>query len=231
MSAHPLDHVLWHSLTGPHSGYAVGTGSARRYHPDFSILAALAPESGPDGWIDLRGDCAAGEVVAVFFFDGVASIPERSGWRVVFEGTFEQMVCTEVSAASPPTALLEVLTSADVDDMLALVDLTHPGPFAPRTIELGRYLGVRAKGSLIAMAGERAHLSGFREVSAVCTHPEHRGRGLADELVREVVAGCTARGETGFLHVATDNPVARRAYERIGFVTRRVANVVAVQAR
>lgn len=231
MNSHPLDYVLWHALTGPQSGYAGGQGSARRYHPDVSILAALAPESGPGGWIDLRGDCAVGDVVAVFFFDAVPPIPEGARWRVVFEGTFDQMVCSEVSPAPPATATIETLTPADVDDMLALIDLTHPGPFARRTIELGRYLGVRVGGLLVAMTGERVHISGFREVSAVCTHPEHRGRGLADELVRAVVAGLSARGETGFLHVATDNRTARRAYERIGFVTRRAANVVAVQAR
>ena len=72
---------------------------------------------------------------------------------------------------------------ANVAAMLALVELTQPGPFAPRTIELGRYLGVHDNGQLVAMAGERCRLPGYREVSAVCTHPDARGRGLADRLL------------------------------------------------
>ena len=151
-------------------------------------------------------------------------------WKVVFEATCDQMVGTDTVPSAGPAPELTALTSADVDEMLALVKLTQPGPFASRTIELGRYLGVRVGRELVAMAGERAHVDGFREVSAVCTHPDHRGRGLADALVRAVVAEGAVRGETSFLHVATDNHSARRAYERIGFVRRRVANVVAVQA-
>ena len=226
----PLDHPLWLSLTGAHREFALGTGRARRYQPDVSILAALAPDAEPEAWADLRETCVAGEVVALFFFDAVVPVPPDGGWKVVFEATCDQMVGTDTVPSAGPAPELTALTSADVDEMLALVKLTQPGPFAPRTIELGRYLGVRVGRELVAMAGERAHVDGFREVSAVCTHPDHRGRGLADALVRAVVAEAAVRGETSFLHVATDNDSARRAYERIGFVRRCVANVVAVQA-
>ena len=114
--------------------------------------------------------------------------------------------------------------------MLALVELTQPGPFRPRTIELGRLLRrLRATVHSIAMAGERLQTPEFTEVSAVCTHPSARGRGLAAALSHRVATGILARGQTPILHVARTNVGARRVYERLGFVVRRELEFVAVQ--
>jgi predicted GNAT family acetyltransferase len=105
--------------------------------------------------------------------------------------------------------------------MLALVERTRPGPFLPRTVELGTYLGIRRDGVLVAMAGERFHPPGHTEISAVCTDDAHRGQGLGGRLVRAVAAGIRARGERPFLHVAGDNTGALRLYESLGFRPRR----------
>ena len=101
-----------------------------------------------------------------------------------------------------------------------LVARTEPGPFRPRTYELGTYLGLHRDGRLVAMAGERLHPAGWTEISAVCTEPEYRGRGFAARLVGAVAAGIRARGETPFLHAAADNTGALRLYENLGFRTR-----------
>ena len=113
------------------------------------------------------------------------------------------------------------LGPADVGEMLALVELTHPGPFVVRTVELGGYVGVFDHGALVAMAGERLAPPGFREISAVCTHPDHRGRGLAAGLTTLVARRIIERGEWPFLHHAADNDPARRVYEALGFEFRR----------
>ena len=113
------------------------------------------------------------------------------------------------------------LTAADVPEMLDLIARTRPGPFRPRTIEMGVYLGIRRDGRLVAMAGERLHPPGWTEISAVCTDPAFRRRGLATRLVRAVAAGIRARGETPFLHAAADNTEAIRLYESLGFRLRR----------
>jgi predicted GNAT family acetyltransferase len=113
--------------------------------------------------------------------------------------------------------------------MLALVELTHPGPFAKRTPELGTYLGIREAGQLVAMAGERLKPIEYTEISAVCTHPDYRGRGYASSLVSILTQRITERNEIPFLHVRTENVGAIRVYEKLGFKTRRIINITIVK--
>ena len=105
--------------------------------------------------------------------------------------------------------------------MMDLVDRTRPGPFLPRTIELGTYLGMRDHGALVAMAGTRMHLPGFTEISAVCTDDEHRGRGLAKVLVGRLVDEILGRARIACLHAVSTNTPAIRLYETLGFTTRK----------
>ncbi|MCB8882795.1 GNAT family N-acetyltransferase [Acidisoma cellulosilytica] len=123
-------------------------------------------------------------------------------------------------AGEPAGFDYDVLTPADAAEMLDLARLTKPGPFAQRTRELGRFLGVRRDGRLVAMAGERMKPGSFTEISGVCTHPDHRGQGYAAGLMRDVALAIVARGETPFLHAFADNLGAIALYEKLGFVTR-----------
>jgi predicted GNAT family acetyltransferase len=125
------------------------------------------------------------------------------------------------AVADVPVPDARRLGPEDAGEMLALVELTRPGPFSVRTVELGHYFGVFVGGALVAMAGERLRVPGFTEVSAVCTHPDRRGRGLAAGLTALVARGIRARGDTPFLHHAADNHAARRVYEALGFEFRR----------
>jgi predicted GNAT family acetyltransferase len=113
--------------------------------------------------------------------------------------------------------------------MLDLVGRTKPGPFLPRTVELGTYLGIRRDGALVAMAGERLHPPGWTEISAICTDEAFRGQGLATRLVHAVAAGIRERGETPFLHASADNTNAIRLYESLGFRLRRSATFLAAR--
>ena len=113
--------------------------------------------------------------------------------------------------------------------MLALAELTEPGPFLLRTPELGRYVGLRREGRLLAMAGERFRLPGYVEISAVCTHPDARGEGLAGELTLNVAHAIRAGGDEAFLHVLESNENATRLYQKLGFVIRRKVDVVFAQ--
>lgn len=215
----PLDDPVWGALGGAHARFALAAGRARRYPADVSPFAALAAAD-PAALADLREIVPEQGVVALGGSAGALAL--GAGWRSL--GAFEvlQMVC-EAEVAPPPRAPLE-LGPADVDEMAALVRATEPGPFAPRTIELGRYVGAREGGRLLAMAGERLRPPGYTEVSGVCTAPEARGRGLAEALVRAVAAGIQARGEVPFLHVRAGSPSEASAtalYQRLGFRARR----------
>lgn len=113
--------------------------------------------------------------------------------------------------------------------MLALADVTEPGPFNERTHELGRYVGFRRNGRLLAMAGERFRMPGFVEISAVCTHPDARGEGLAAELTLNVAESIRAGGAEAMLHVLEGNENAIRLYQKLGFIVRRRVDVAFAQ--
>lgn len=214
-SEHPLDNPAWSALTGPHHRqFAQTNGQAARYQPEVSPWTAVA---GPDGWADLA-ELAGGPGAEVsLMWPAGTELP--AGWEVLTRLPGVQLVDTALAPA--PDAEAVVLTAADVPEMLALVARTDPGPFRPRTIELGTYLGIRRGGELIAMAGERMRPPGWSEISAVCTDEAYRGQGLAARLVLAVAHLIRARGDVPFLHSAAQNTGAIRLYESLGFTLRR----------
>ena len=219
-----LDNPVWHALNGPQATVAEGGGRAIRYLTDVAPFAALPDEPSADDWAALAALVGPAGWAALFR-DEV----HEPGWPRQMEFPTVQMTGDDVAPDEADGAL--VLGEADVPEMLALTERTQPGPFAPRTVELGTYLGIRdASGALVAMAGERMRPSGFTEISAVCTDESHRGRGLGTILVRDLVRRIRARGDRPLLHVTVENTNARRLYEALGFVERRRVEVVVVQA-
>ncbi|GAA3025534.1 GNAT family N-acetyltransferase [Streptomyces glomeratus] len=212
--SHILDNPAWAALTGPHAHLAQRIGHAARYHEDVAPFHAVSDEDDPRAWADLAALVGPGGTASV---RGVTEAPE--GWEIVRTGHGVQLVDTGVRAEPDREAVR--LGPDDVPEILDLVARTQPGPYLPRTVEMGTYLGIRHRGRLIALAGERLHPPGWTEISAVCTDPDHRGRGLAARLVRAVAAGIKERGERPFLHAVATNANAIRLYESIGFTLRR----------
>ncbi|MEU6432257.1 GNAT family N-acetyltransferase [Microbispora sp. NPDC046973] len=212
---HLLDNPVWASLTGPHARFAERCGNALRYPGDVSPFFALPDDPGLADWHDLAALAGPGATVPVT--GDTSAAPD--GWGVVAHGEGVQLVGDDVVPARDDEAVR--LEAADVPEMLELIARTQPGPFRPRTIEMGVYLGIRRGGALVAMAGERLHPPGWTEISAVCTDPAFRRQGLASRLVLAVAAGIRARGETPFLHAAAGNTTAIRVYEALGFRLRR----------
>ena len=223
MTAHPLDCAAWSSLTGPHAHFAERRGAVLRYPADVTPFLGLPLAPTPQDWADAAALVGAGGLVPLA---GVTT-PPPEGWPLEFELAGVQLVDAGVRAELDEEAVQ--LTPDDVPEMLALVERTRPGPFLPRTIELGTYLGIRHDGQLVAMAGERLHPPGWTEISAVCTDPAARGRGLAGRLVRALVHGVRARGETAFLHAAATNATAIGRYESLGFQLRRTVTFAAAR--
>lgn len=212
---HPLDNPALASLTGPHARFAEGRGRIVRYPVDVSPFLALPDDVTDADWADLAA--LAGPGAEVPLLATTVRIPD--GWEKTFDVPGVQLVDDGVAAAPEPEAVR--LGPDDVPEMLDLVGRTQPGPFAPRTVELGTYLGIRREGALVAMAGERLHPPGWTEISAVCTDPAHRGQGLGTRLVLAVAHGIKARGERPFLHTSAQNTNAIRLYESLGFRLRR----------
>jgi ribosomal protein S18 acetylase RimI-like enzyme len=213
-AASVLDNAAWAALTGPHRHLAEIVGSAARYQSAVSPFVAIADPDDPRAWTDLAALVGPGNSFALA---GMPTLPE--GWATGQSGQGVQLVATSLRGRVDQEAIR--LGPADVPEMLDLVDRTKPGPFLPRTIELGAYYGIRRDGKLIALAGERLRPPGWTEISAVCTDEEHRGQGLATRLVRHVAAGIQDRGDTPFLHAAAMNTGAIALYESIGFTLRR----------
>jgi ribosomal protein S18 acetylase RimI-like enzyme len=220
---HILDNPAWAALTGPHARFAERVGRAARYPTDVSPFTALADPADPRAWDDLAALVGPGGETAV---PGATAPPD--GWELVDGIKGVQLVDTSLRAEPAPEALR--LGPADVPEILELIARTQPGPFLPRPVELGPYLGIRHDGRLIAMAGERLRPPGWTEISAVCTDPAHRGRGLATRLVRAVAAGIRERGDTPFLHASAANTGAIWLYESIGFTLRRYTDFLLVRA-
>jgi ribosomal protein S18 acetylase RimI-like enzyme len=221
---HPLDNPARAALLGPQAHLGVRCGTALRYRSDVSPFVGLPDDAVADAWDDLAKLAGPGGVVSTA---SVAAEPPP-GWDVRMRIDGVQLVAGGMTGAPDPEAM--PLGLADVPEMLDLAARTRPGPFLPRTIEFGGYLGIRRSGSLVAMAGERLRPPGWTEVSAVCTDAEFRGQGLATRLTLAVAAAILARGDTPFLHVSAGNASAIRLYEGLGFRFRRRAEFVVVRA-
>lgn len=207
-----LDNVFWHCLTGPHARFADGQGAVRRYARGFSPILGFEDPAHPD-FAELRRVCDVGEH---FYCDGWTGTPP-AGWTVAQEATMFRMVFDGVAPAQPSMDGIVALDAAHAHQALDLARLTQPGPFGLRTLELGEYFGVFDGARLVAMAGERTCVPGYREVSGVCTHPHYQGRGLARRLMDVLLARQSARGEKPYLHVMSHNAGAHALYLRMGF--------------
>ena len=174
-----LDNIFWHALSGPQAIFAVGAGMARRYAPGFSPIAGFADPHRPD--LDaLRPFCAPGEP---FYTDGWSG-PVPDGWKLEVESTMFKMLWAGVQPAADDAPEAVPLGPEHAAEAMALAQLTRPGPFGLRTIQLGEYFGLFDGSRLMAMAGERSFARGLREVSGICTHPDYQGRGLARRPLR-----------------------------------------------
>ena len=211
----PLDNPIWEALTTSQAGLAEISGAARRFPPDFTILGGFLDPSREayDSLCSMQTDRKSTALFLKSHYDPPA------GWTVVQELRVLQMMLSDSQTPKPAAEWIE-LAETDSPEMLFLAQLTKPGPFGNRTHELGTYIGNRHEGKLVAMAGERLRFRGYTEISAVCTHPDFLGRGLAAGLIGVLAHKIRSRDETPFLHVRGDNTRAIELYKRLGFEER-----------
>lgn len=211
-----LDNPAWSSLRGRHRHLAEGNEHVLRYPTEVSPFVGVRDWEHPDVW---------DAILDVFGHDAVVGVSHAepglpTGWREEFSIPGVQLVQTERLAPRPdPEAV--VLGPADSAEMLDLVEQARPGPFARRTHEMGRYVGIRREGRLIAMAGERLQPEGWTEISAVAVDAAHRRQGLASRLILDVAFHIQQRGDRALLHASAANTGAISGYEKLGFTLRR----------
>lgn len=220
----PLGNAVWHALRGGHAALAERRGAAARYPRDVTVFAALPDRPDAVAWRDL-GDLVGPGGRAVLFRERVHRPP---GWAVEHELPGVQLVAPAGIGRRDEEAV--ALTDADRPEATALVEATRPGPWRPGTMAMGRYVGLRHEGRLVALAGERLRPAGHVEISAVCTLPGWRGRGLATRLVRHLVDAIEDDGAVAFLHAAADNEPAIRLYRHLGLTPSREVTAVVVRA-
>jgi ribosomal protein S18 acetylase RimI-like enzyme len=207
-----LDNPVWESLASRHAALAQRMAHAARYPSDAAPFVAVDVA-------DARAATELAQLVQVgesVLFVGLAPPLAPNAWRVEPLVHIAQMTCRSQLQVNDGPPITE-LTRAQVADMLALTALVYPHYFRPRTIEMGRYFGIHAGDLLVAMAGERMGFAGHREISAICTHPDHTGRGHAQRLTAMLTNDILDRGDIPFLHVSHQNGRAKSLYERIGY--------------
>jgi ribosomal protein S18 acetylase RimI-like enzyme len=223
-SSHPLDRPIWSALTTRQQDLAEGGALARRYPTAITPFADMADMSA--GSFAALGKLLSGSEIAVLFTPDAVAVPDE--FKIVLIDTGEQLIGTPAETALPGVEPV-LLGVADVAEMIALTELTKPGPFYARTHELGSFLGIRIDGKLVAMTGERMKPTNYTEMTAVCVHPDHRGRGYAQLLLGAVGRQIVARGEIPFLHVFTNNVSAIALYQRQGMKIRRRLHVTVLR--
>lgn len=209
-----LDNPIWSALTTKHAGIALGAGSVRRYPADVAPFAGLNDSSPESAW-QLEELVEQGETIAL-----LSVLPEPSSdWEPLKEFAIHQYIW-EGSTSAILSPEVVVLGQEDLDQMLALTALVYPAYFRAGTASLGTYYGIKREDRLVAMAGIRMSMPGLSEISAICTHPDHRGKGLAMLLVQHICARFQERGEMPFLHTEFDNFAGKALYEKTGFTLR-----------
>ena len=216
-----LANPMWASLTSTHAGFAQTHGALKRFEPNIAPFCAVEHDGAELGKV---GAITPGEVI--YFLGVVPALP--ANWKVLEEWPVLQMVhagsMPDVSDADAPA-----LVPADTPAMLELTALVYPDFFRSRTAALGKYIGVRGLGRLRAMAGQRLACTGYREISAVCTHPEDRRQGHAARLIAQLSRDILYDGDIPFLHVSASNTKAWELYENLGFAAGRELRFVKVK--
>jgi ribosomal protein S18 acetylase RimI-like enzyme len=213
---HPLDNPAWNALISGNSDLAFGTDHVKYFDQEVSPYIGLDKTS-PENF-QLLSEVLPYNSASLFLTISETEIPPP--WKLLRIVPGIQMVYDKPESLERSAVNIIPLTNAHVPQMMALTTLTNPGPFAPGTIEFGHYYGIFADDQLVAMCGERLHPFDYIEVSAVCTHPDHTGKGYSRQLLNNQVNRIRSAGARPFLHVRASNERAIKVYESVGFTKR-----------
>jgi GNAT superfamily N-acetyltransferase len=213
---HPLDNPIWTALNSGSASFAYGNGTVRFIDRRIGFFAGI-PLYDTEHLHQLYEAMDSGMRVIVF---PPGNLDLDAKWKVRNDNALLQMVFDKPSINLSLDESIRALAAADVPEMLALTQLAKPGPFLENTIAFGGYFGFFVDGKLVSMAGTRLAAGPYTEVSAVCTHPDFVGRGLAQRVLPHVLNYVQQQGQIPYLQLYPDNLPAYRLYQRLGFVAR-----------
>lgn len=217
---HVLENPVYNALLTGDSHLSFGTENVKYFDAEVSPYVGF-PEDYANGFTDLCELLPPGRRI---LYARPAPVITPGGWQLQHEIKGLQFVYEGNNIPEGDFSNIVPLTEQHVDEMIELVKLTRPGPFGKRTIDFGSYHGIFVNGQLAAMTGQRLHVAGYTEISAVCTHPGHLGKGYASALMQHQMQIILNSGQQPFLHVRDDNDRAIAVYERLGFNISRIMN-------
>ena len=216
MNIEQLDNPVWFSLSHHEARFNAGNDQIKYFQKD--VAPFLATKHWDDADLDRMKEILPAE--RKFYVLINRKIDPSIVFDIHYTTPIYQMVCHNFQPFSLQDVSVIPLGRHDVEGMIDLTTRTKPGPFLQRTLEFGPYISIKQDFQIASMSGERMHLEGMTEVSAVCTEPEHLGKGYASHLMSIICRQIIERGETPFLHVRADNERAIKTYERLGFSIR-----------
>jgi ribosomal protein S18 acetylase RimI-like enzyme len=214
---HVLDNPAWNASVSGNKHLSFGNGGVRYFDKEVSPFVGLE-ENSTENFRMLYNLIPHNNPV---LFVTPLEMKSFGQWKVLQFIKGLQMICESEAEADEIRLEMTPLTDEHILWMQALTKLTNPGPFAARTIDFGHYHGIFEDDKLVAMAGQRLHVFEYAEVSAVCTHPDHTGRGYARLLLLHQLQRIRAASCIPFLHVRYDNERAIKVYEHLGFSIRK----------
>lgn len=224
---HPLDNPIWNALNTGSQSLSFGTDRVRLIDRDMGFFAGM-PAYEPENLDELYDFLEPGQRV-ILFPPGHLVLDEK--WAVHNDHELLQMVCERDFSQIEPNSQIHHLNESHIPEMLALTQLTKPGPFLSKTIDFGDYFGFFSNGKLVSMAGSRLSPSPYTEVSAVCTHPDFAGQGISRKVMPFVLQRIQQRGSIPFLHLYPENSPAFKLYSNLGFVSRVMLRVYMLEKK
>lgn len=222
-----LYNPVYNALLSGDAKLCLGPGKVKHFDEEVSPFAGFHQDY-DKGFDDLYNLLPAGRNI---LHATPQFIKEPEGWQVLAEINGLQFVFDEEKDPGNHSIKPVLLNNKNIEEMMQLAKLTKPGPFGPRTIEFGHYYGIFENGQLAAMTGQRLHVADYTEISAVCTHPSHLGKGYAASLILYQLSLIATQGQKAFLHVREDNSRAIVLYERLGFKVSRAMNFYFMKRR
>lgn len=179
-----------------------------------------------DGYLMTYGEPAAValliEALLPELRDGQSvTVPQGTGallpaW-VALEGTdWDFRWCTHAPPRQPIEA--EVGPAKD-EEVSALLEVAHADAAArPGDARVRRWVGVQnPHGLLVACAADTTEATGVGHLSAITTHPDYRGRGLASAVTAALIGDLFAEGcDVVTLGLYSTNTAGRALYDRLG---------------